>query len=476
MRKLLPILALYLSLLPSLVHSDQQLPDIGGSGYSIISEQQEYLMGRAWARMLRGSTKIYEDALVSQYIEELTWELVTHSQLVDKRLEILVLDNPTVNAFAAPGGIIGVHSGLILTAKNEAQLASVLAHELAHLSQRHFASQLEEQRKNRPLFLASILGSILLAAADPEAGMAGLQASMAGSISNRLSFSRQNEREADSIGFQTLQSAGYDPKEMANMFQQLQQQARFSSKPPEFLLTHPITQSRISESLNRASSSNSKTGISNSLEFKVIQARVQRFHAKDNTDLLNYFLQRLEEHDDDAARYAVVIAAIKNKDFNLAEQQVALLTNAFKKSLYGRLLEPELLLAKGKLSEARDILIKLSKIYPDNAAIQFLSAETDVKLNRPDSASLIYRSLIESEPTDVRAWYLLAETYGLEGNRIGVHEARTEYFLLTANVDRAINQIHYALKEPGLSLNKKAYFEQRLIDAKAIRESLKMDF
>jgi predicted Zn-dependent protease len=460
----------------SALKAESQLPDIGSTGYSVLSLQQEHNLGRAWVRMLRRSSKVYDDALVSQYVEDLTWGLVTHSQLLDKRLEILVLDNPTVNAFAAPGGIIGVHTGLILTAQNEAQLASVLAHELAHLSQRHFAAQLEEDRRNRPLFIASILGSILLAAADPEAGIAGLQTSLGASAANKLSFSRQNEREADYIGMQTLTSAGYSPNAMGNMFLQLQKQARFSRVPPEFLLTHPVTQSRISDSQNRAAGYKGGARKLDSIDFNIAKVRIQANYAKDPEQLLAELIAIQKKRDSDIIKYAISYAATKDKQFDLAETTLKKISKEFSKRLSVRLLKAEISMAKEDYSSAVKNLSKLMQVYPGNHAISFTYADALLKMNRPAKASQVYEDLVERNPNDSRAWYLLAESYGLEGNIVGVHEARIEYFLLTANVDRALKQIDYALKDSSLSTVERAKFEQRREDAKQVRESLNLDF
>lgn len=457
------------------VQGESQLPSIGSSGYSVISPQQEYQLGRAWARILRGSTHIYEDAVVSQYVEDLTWSLVTHSQLSDRRIEVIVLDNPSVNAFAAPGGIIGVHTGLLLTALNEAQLASVLSHELAHLSQRHFAAQLEEQRRNQPLFIASLLGSILIAAADTEAGIAAMQGSMAASVSSKLSFSRQNEREADYIGMQTLVQAGYSPKQMAEMFAQLQKAARFSRLPPEFLLTHPVTQARISDSLNRAQHFKGGAEKENTLSFDIAKIRIQVNYSKDIKKLLANYINHLEKYNNDSTHYAVAYAAIKSKKFELAQKHINQFSSAFRSKLSSRILEAEYHIGKEEWKKADDILSTLMEVYPGSHAVSYIYADNLLLLNKPEKASRIYQNLVENNPNDSRAWYLLAESYGLEGNIVGVHEARIEYFLLTANIDTALRQIEFALKEPGLSNNERARIEQRKDDAKAIRKSLEFD-
>ena len=464
-------------LLPLPGHAETALPEIGSESFSVITQQQEYRLGRAWSRMLRGSAKLYEDALVSQYIEELTWSLVTYSQLNDRRLEIITLDNGSLNAFAVPGGIIGIHAGLLLAANSEAELASVISHELAHLSQRHFAAQLEEQRRNQPLMLASLLGSILLASASSEGGMVALQSTMAASASSRLSFSRQNEREADYIGMQTLAASGYDPHAMPEMFSQMQKLARFSRVPPEFLLTHPITQSRISDSLNRAESFSSVNARYNSEAFNIAKARIEAHYTDNPKQLLARNNEVLKKHkNDDSLRYAVVVAAIAAEDYALANKAHTQLSDRFKASLNGRLLQSEISMKQQDYSSAAKSLAQLQKLYPDNQAIRYLYAECMIHLHQPAKAVRNYEYLVNNQPNDSRAWYLLAEAYGLNGDIVGVHDARIEFFLLTANIDKAMTQIEYALKEPGLTNQDKARFKQRKEEALQIRKSLEMDF
>ncbi|MDF2180698.1 M48 family metalloprotease [Neptuniibacter sp. CAU 1671] len=467
-------IALCLIALLSSAHADTSLPELGG-GYSAISSEQEYQLGEAWARMLRGNGRLYEDAQVTQYLEELTWKLVTYSELSDRRLQIIVVDNPTLNAFAVPGGIIGIHAGLLLYAENEAQLASVLAHELAHLSQRHFASQLEEQRRNHPVMLASILASILVAAADPQAGVAAIQSSLAASVSSRLAFSRQNEREADYIGMQTLAASGYDPNAMPDMFAQIQQTTRFSRTPPEFLLTHPITQARIAESQNRAARLPEGKRNSNTLDFNLVKARIQAHYADKPEELYAHY-QAEKDQDNDSLRYALAYSAMELKKFDEAKQYQQAFSEPFKQQLASRLLAAELLMQQEQFSAANEQLQSLHQLYPDSQAVSFLYAESLTKSGQAAQAVKIYRNYLNNHPRDSRAWYLLAEAYGLAGDIVGVHEARIEFFLLTANVDRALQQIDFALREPQLSDYEKARFEQQKEEALQVRESLKMDF
>ena len=191
------------------------LPSLGDSSSSIVSPEQEHQLGRAWLSILRGQVRQLEDPLLKDYVERSVYRLAETSQLNDRRLEFILLASPQLNAFAAPGGIIGINGGLFLHAQTEAEYASVLAHELAHLSQRHFARGLEAQKRMQiPLMAAMLAGVIAAAAGGGDLGMAALASTQAAAIQEQRRFSRQNEQEADRIGLINLSKAGFDPRAM----------------------------------------------------------------------------------------------------------------------------------------------------------------------------------------------------------------------------------------------------------------------
>ncbi|MFO8142194.1 MAG: M48 family metalloprotease, partial [Marinobacter sp.] len=193
-------LLLSLTIVSSGVRADDnlKLPNLGESSTSLFSAEYEYKLGRTWLSIFRSQVRTVDDPLLFDYLEDLVYRLVTHSELDDRRIDLVLVDNPTINAFAVPGGIIGVHNGLLLYAQTEDELATVLAHEIAHLSQRHFSRRVEFQRRQQPLNLAAMLaGFVLLAAAGGEAGMAALSAAQAAAQDSALRYSRSNEAEAD---------------------------------------------------------------------------------------------------------------------------------------------------------------------------------------------------------------------------------------------------------------------------------------
>lgn len=185
------------------------LPSLGDSSSGIVSPEQEHQLGRAWLSLLRAQVPQLSDPQLKDFVERSVYKLAESSQLQDRRLEFVLLDSPQLNAFAAPGGIIGVNGGLFLHAQTEAEYASVLAHELAHLSQRHFARGLEEQKRMQlPLMAAMLAGVVAAAAGAGDAGIAAIVSTQAAAIQAQRRFSRQNEQEADRIGIVNLERAG----------------------------------------------------------------------------------------------------------------------------------------------------------------------------------------------------------------------------------------------------------------------------
>ena len=205
---------------------------------SSISEREQLRLGRAWLRAFRSKTSAVEDALIEDYLEQLTHRLAAEGVARSQPLEVFLVYSPTLNAFALPGGIIGIHTGLLLHLRDEAELASVIAHELSHLQLRHFDRKRELQEREQLPLLASLLASIvLLSTVNPIAGIAALSATQAATIERRLRYSREYELAADQSGMELMLAAGYDPTAALRGIERLQEAARFYQRVPEFLLT-----------------------------------------------------------------------------------------------------------------------------------------------------------------------------------------------------------------------------------------------
>lgn len=472
-------LSLALSLAAQPAHSEQpfNLPLLNDGTSSIVSLESEYRLGRNWARILRGQAPMLDDPVTYQYLEDLLWRLLPHSQVQDRRLELFVLANPTFNAFAVPGGVIGIHGGLILAAESEGELASVIAHELAHLSQRHYAQRLEEERRNRPLMLAGVLASILVAAADTEGGVAVMSSTLGASTQNQLAFSRRNEQEADRVGMQTLVSAQYDPHTMPQMFGRLQRNYQFyGQRPPEFLLTHPVTESRIADSLNRASQLPDIKSSNTSIEFALIKARMDVRFADSPASALDHFQSAASKDGNAYSRYGLMLAALAHQEHALAKRTYEQMPPSLRQHPYIEFSRIEGMLDAEKYAEALTLSRNFLALYPGSRPARTLHARALRSNGKLQSALKEYKSLTREYPNDADLWFQLAETEGLAGNTLGVHEARIEYFMLTAQLDLALKQITYARRGKGLTQSDIARLDQREQEVRNLRQEMKEQF
>ncbi|WP_438284524.1 M48 family metalloprotease [Pseudomonas alabamensis] len=441
---------LTLALLMALPGHADDLPSLGDASSAIVSPQQEHQLGRAWLSLLRSQVRQLSDPQLKDYVETSVYRLAETSQLQDRRLEFILIDSRELNAFAAPGGIVGVNGGLFLNAQTEGEYASVLAHELAHLSQRHFARGVEaQQRMQMPMMAALLAGIVLAAAGGGDAGIATIAGTQAAAIQEQRRFSRQNEQEADRIGIQNLEKAGYDPRNMPTMFERLMRQYRFDGKPPEFLLTHPVTESRIADTRNRAEQA-PKGGVEDSLRYQMIRVRVALTYEGTPGLAAKRFRAQLDENPNlDAARYGLALAQIQGGQLNEARASLKPLLAKAPDDITYNLAQIELEITNNRLDEAEQRIERLRTSYPGNYPLKQARADLLVKLKRPAEAEKVLEDLLKSRSDDPDVWYDMAEVRGLSGNTIGLHQARAEYFALVGDFDQAIQQLDFAKRRAG---------------------------
>ncbi|WP_417792300.1 M48 family metalloprotease [Stutzerimonas xanthomarina] len=421
------------------------LPSLGDSSSGIVSPEQEHQLGRAWLSLLRGQVPQLSDPLLKDYLERSVYRLAETSQLQDRRLEFVLLDSPQLNAFAAPGGIIGVNGGLFLHAQTEAEYASVLAHELAHLSQRHFARGLEAQKRMQlPLMAAMLAGVVAAAAGAGDAGIAAIISTQAAAIQSQRRFSRQNEQEADRIGIVNLERAGYDPRAMPEMFSRLMRQYRYDQKPPEFLLTHPVTESRIADTKNRAEQY-PDTGVEDSLRYQLLRARMDlKFESTPGLSAKRFRAMLADDPDLDAARYGLALAQMKSGRLKEAATNLEPLLAKEPDDVTYNLAQIELDITANRLGAARTRMQTLLSLYPGNYPVRQANIDLLIKETKLQDAEQQLNALVEARPQDPDIWYQVAEIRGLTGNIIGLHQGRAEYFALVGDYDQAIEQLDFA--------------------------------
>lgn len=421
------------------------LPSLGDASSAIVSPELEHSLGRAWLAMLRSEVAQLSDPMLKDFVETTVYRLAETSQVQDRRLEFILINSPELNAFAAPGGIVGVNGGLFLNAQTEGEYASVLAHELAHLSQRHFARGVEaQQRMQVPVMAALLAGVVMAAAGAGDAGIAAIAGSQAAAIQEQQRFSRQNEQEADRVGIMNLEKAGYDPRNMPTMFERLARQYRYNKTPPEFLLSHPVTESRIADTRNRAEQSK-PGGKEDSPQYQLMRARIALFYEETPGIAAQRFRAQLTENPKAVApRYGLALAQIKAGQLNEAREELKPLLDKEPNNITYNLTQIDLDITNNRLPDALKRVEHMLDMFPDNYPLRQSRIDVLLKLNRNADAEKNLDSLLKSRPEDPDIWYLVAETRGLNGNTIGLHQARAEYFALMGDYRQAIQQLDYA--------------------------------
>ncbi len=415
----------------------------------------------------------YKDPLVKEYLEHLLFNLATYSQLKDTQLELIIVDNPTMNAFAVPGGVIGINIGIFNYAKSEDQLASVLAHELAHLSQRHFARGIEERRKNASFGMGGLLvGLVFAAAGNADAGTAVISASQAASLESSLRYSRSNEREADRIGLETIRNSGRDPAAVGEMFEQMLSASRhIGNRPPEFLLTHPVTEKRISDAKNRLLRFPKKY-YPESEAYNLIRIRTMTQNIDSPSEKVKHFKHQLQNtyFNLDPIKYGLTLSLMQNGDYEEARKILNELVTEDPNQFIFKYTSIELDISNQHLFEAKNKIEKLLTMRPTSYPLKFLNSKVLRRENRYDEAIKILKDLSRERPNDPDLWYQLAEVSGLAGDISGVHLARAEYFILVGDFERAKLQLSQAAKLLRGDFKHFAIIQQRLQDLLLIQE------
>jgi predicted Zn-dependent protease len=424
---------------------DLSLPELGDRVSGAVSSEQERIIGNEFLKQVYSQAPLIADPLIQEYSELLIYRLSEFSQVEDRNFNILLIDDKSLNAFAAPGGVIGINGGLFLYAENEGQFASVLAHELAHLSQRHFARNVLYSQDNN---LASVLIMVSAMAAavatnDPRAFMSG----PAFIQQQSLRYSRLFEREADRVGFNNLINAQYDPSSMGEMFEQMAKIRRLAGDNiPEFLLTHPISSSRVADAFNAADQIESKNSKKDSLDYQFIKGRLHMKYEEIPLNAIRKMEGLIRSDPSNQNRYALAIA-YKMGNQNLKSLEIINnLANEYPKNLILQNTKAEILLDDGKAEKALKIVNDALIISPKNFPLSVLKAKILSYKKELFAAEELIRDQLLRRNSDPYLWLYLSEIQRDSKNVIGYHRSRAEYFLLLGQYDDALNQLQFALK------------------------------
>lgn len=451
------------SLGPAFADSADTLPDMGTSAGSTLSIGQEMQMGDYYVRQLRGSAPLINDPLLVQYINGLGMRLVSHANSVRTPFHFYLINNDQINAFAFFGGNVVLHSALFRYSDNESELASVMAHEISHVTQRHLARAMEDQKRNAPLTWVGALGSILLAMASPQAGMAALTGTLAGTQQGMISFTRQNEEEADRIGIQVLQRSGFDPQAMPMFMGKLLDESRYSTRPPEMLLTHPLPESRLADARNRANQMRPVV-VQSSADFYLAKARTLGMYTNgDNklgTDLLNVW-DKGNIRQQHAAQYGRALLAMESNNFDQARKTLQPLLSADPQNPWYLDLATDIDLGQKKTGDAINRL-KNARELRTNPVLQLNLANALLQGGQPGEAATILNRYTFTYKEDGNGWDLLAQAEGALGNRDQELAARAESMALVGQLEQAISLLSSASSQVKLGSLQQARYDARI--------------
>ncbi len=422
--------------------SDFNLPDLGDESHQVMSPIEQKQTGEGFYRQALVYMDIVQDPIIKEYLDKLGNRLIESIGLKKDSFTFFMINDNTVNAFAVPGGYIGVHTGLLLTAKNEGEVASVLGHEIAHVTQQHIPRMISAQKKTLLPNLATLLAGILLGGQATEAAIA---ITSARSIDNQLTFTRAFEREADRIGITVLANSGYDTDDMAAFFLRMQQaNTLYETNAPQFLLTHPITTDRIAEAKARAADY-PHTAKNDNTEFLLIHAKLTVMKLEAG-DAITLFRKKLREQDSPslANRYGLALALMKGSKNTEANSETDILLDKLPDQLLFQILQAQIKSAQGKHKQSAELF---KTIYEANksslSAMTYYAEELGQQSNFTEARKVLRRA-VRTFPNNIRFYEMLSHAEDEAGSQMESHRALAEAYALTGNYQLAVQQLKIA--------------------------------
>ncbi|MFO7603145.1 MAG: M48 family metalloprotease [Gammaproteobacteria bacterium] len=452
---LLALLGAAIPAFPQTTH----LPDIGGVA-NAPSLEDERRMGQAVMRNLRRAGALVDDLLATTYINNLGYQLLSAHRQTEHEYHFFLVNDKAINAFALPGGYIGVNYGLVLASQSEDELAAVMAHEIAHVTQKHHSRAYAHQSNSQIPIIAAIIAAALIG--DAQVSQAAIASSMAFQMEQQLSFTRANEHEADRIGINVLAEAGFNPRGMADFFQRLDEQSRlYGPQAPEFLRTHPVNVNRITDALNRAEQLQSKPRVNGS-QYELMRSRLQVLSAERPADILKTFTQKKADNQtpDAATTYGYLLAQLANQEYQAAHQTATQLKQQGKPTLVIELAALQAMV-KVKPDRALKQYEELLQFYPSHPAVIHDYTETLLTLGQANQARKVLNHYLKNRPEQPVFFRLLAKTESLLDNSAASHQAMAEYYYQVGQIHQAIQQLELALKTNTLDFYRLNQIEAR---------------
>jgi predicted Zn-dependent protease len=454
-------------IVPPLPAANSDLPDIGSPGDSVLSRDLEQQIGRSIYRSLVDTDRVVGDPEIQEYVQDIGQKLAIQAHDGDFQFNFFVVNDSAINAFALPGGYVGIHSGLILATKSESELAGVIAHEISHVTQRHISRAVFANQRNSILSMAAMLGAILLGAAGGSSdAITGAIATAQGvAAQQQINFTRANEYEADRVGVGVLAAAGFDPQGMPAFFETLARQSGpLASQAPEFLRTHPVTVNRIAETRERAASL-PRPDMQDAAGYSLTKARIRVLSASTPQKALEFFLgeqQNPGSIGNLGTDYGIAMTRMQLGEYGAARELFRNLRTAHPGTIafHTGLANAELSL--GNRSQALSIYNQAMALFPRNVPLTVHYAEALLANGDAKKAHSILLDLLNNVPPTAQQVRLIALAASAAGDTAEAHYYMAELHLIKGDATMAADQLRLALSIPGLNSVQQARFSARL--------------
>ena len=459
---------------------DTSLPDLGDVSQTVLTPLDEQYIGEQIMREVAVSDEVLQDIEVIDYLNAIGNKLAAASPDKQQKFNFFVVQDNSINAFAMPGGVIGVHTGLMLAANSESELASVLGHEIGHVTQRHMARMLAKQKTDTFKNIAGIALALLVARANPEMANGALATASAAGVQRQLDYTREHEREADRVGLSILDNAGFDVRAMPAFFTTLQRGTRFSDgAAPSFLRTHPLNAERIADVSNRVETMPYKQ-VADSLEFNLVKAKLRA-----STGLAQGAIDQFEDNikegrfaSETAEHYGLALAMLRKNDLAGAQNQMQWLKkNAQKyngKNAFIENLAARTEVARNNPQAAASQYAKGLALFPNHRSLIYGYAEHFLAINQPDKAIKLVQDKQAIYPNDAYFYDILAKAYTVKNKNLLRFQAQGESYYRQYNLKRAIEQMEFATKAKDGNFYEQSIVEARLKELRRLQENEKL--
>jgi predicted Zn-dependent protease len=441
-----------------------ELPELGDVASEDLSLATEKRIGRQIMNEIRWREPSYlDDSDIEAYLNQIGGRLAAVSSDPGMGFFFFPINDPTINAFAMPGGYIGVHTGLILSAQSESELAGVMSHEISHVTQRHIARQVFQSKKIGMASMVAMGLALLAARSNSQVSSAAMATSQAGAISAQLAFSRDFERESDRLGFDILRKAGMDVRGMSAFFERLQGVVRVSENTATaYLRTHPLTSERLTDMQNREQSSAYRQ-VADSVDFILVRAKLRAMLGTPSEAVKDFgMLLRDKKYTSEAAtRYGLAYALYRNRDLVGAEREIQAARRLKASSAMIERLLADIRIAQGDIAGGITVYHDAMVRFPMHKGLVYGYAEALIRAKRFDEAQRFVVGQLQNYPDDVRLYKMRAESYAGMGKMAQQHQALAEAFALQGQTSPAIQQLELAQRAGDAS-----FYEMSTIDGR----------